>query len=163
MKGQLENSQRQARDLEREVGNLREEVRELQENVNQGQNCVINNEHQKNKAEIEILDLRKQLANLKEDARKWENEATQSRQDFEQEKSKTLSLTQQNERMRALVENLDKTKEDLMRRLQSSSNEKTCGEQDRAVLLQDMEGYKRELLKKEGEISDLRRSVEALD
>jgi uncharacterized protein YoxC len=36
-------------------------------------------------------------------------------------------------------------------------------EQDKAVLLSDVQSYKRELMQREQEIADLRRSIESLD
>ena len=65
--------------------------------------------------------------------------------------------------MRALVENLDHTKEELVRRLQSTNQDKVSEEQTAAVLNQDLQAYKREVRLKEQEIADLRRSIEQLD
>ena len=67
------------------------------------------------------------------------------------------------ERLRALVDNLDHTKEELIRRLQSTSQEKMTEERATAVLNSDLQTYKREMLLKEQEIADLRRSIEQLD
>ena len=65
--------------------------------------------------------------------------------------------------MRALVDNLDHTKEELIRRLPSTSQEKMTEEHTTAVLNSDLQTYKREMLLKEQEIADLRRSIEQLD
>ena len=61
------------------------------------------------------------------------------------------------------MDNLDHTKEELVRRLQSTNQEKMTEEQSAALLNQDIQTYKRELLLKEQEIADLRRSIEQLD
>jgi len=50
-----------------------------------------------------------------------------------------------------------------VRRLQSTTQEKAGEEKDRAVLINDIANYKKELINKEQEIMDLRRSIEALD
>lgn len=47
------------------------------------------------------------------------------------------------------MENLDKTKEELLVRLQSTSKEKSSEEQDKQVLLNDIAAYKRDLLQRE--------------
>lgn len=52
---------------------------------------------------------------------------------------------------------------ELMKRLQNTNQEKVSEEQDKAVLANDVQAYKRELLIKEQELADLRRSVEQLD
>ncbi len=61
------------------------------------------------------------------------------------------------------MESLDSTKEELVKRLQSTNQEKVTEGQDKAVLLSDIQTYKRELLLKEQELADLRRSVEQID
>jgi|LauGreDrversion4_2_1035121.scaffolds.fasta_scaffold168151_2 hypothetical protein len=48
--------------------------------------------------------------------------------------------------MRALIESLDQTKEELVRRLQNTNSEKVSEEQDKAVILNDLQNYKRELM-----------------
>lgn len=62
--------------------------------------------------------------------------------------------------MQALLESLEHTKGDLVRRLQGVSSEKMSEEQDKQLLMNDVQSYKRELLLKEQELNDLRRSVE---
>jgi hypothetical protein len=47
------------------------------------------------------------------------------------------------------VESLDNTKEELVKRLQNTNHEKISEEQDKAVLLSDIQTYKRELLLRE--------------
>ena len=65
--------------------------------------------------------------------------------------------------MRSLVENLDQTKDELLQRLQSSVTEKRGGESEKAVLLNDIQTYKREILAKEQQINDLKQSIVMLD
>ena len=48
--------------------------------------------------------------------------------------------------MRALIESLDQTKEELVRRLQNTNSEKLSEEQYKAVILNDLQNYKRELM-----------------
>lgn len=100
---------------------------------------------------------------MREDKARKEAELAQSRHELEEEQSKSRALSQQLDRMRALVESLDSTKEELVKRLQATSQEKVAECQDKAVLLSDVQSYKRELLAKEQELADLRRSVEQID
>lgn len=58
---------------------------------------------------------------------------------------------------------MDHTKEELVRRLQSTNQEKISEEHTTAVLNSDLQSYKREMLLKDQEIADLRRSIEQLD
>jgi len=54
---------------------------------------------------------------MREEKARKEAELAQSRQELEEEQSKSRGLGQQVERLRALVESLDGTKEELVRRL----------------------------------------------
>lgn len=65
--------------------------------------------------------------------------------------------------MRSLVENLDHTKDELLQRLQQTMTSNRGGENEKAVLLNDIQTYKRELLAKEQQINDLKQSVAMLD
>lgn len=58
--------------------------------------------------------------------------------------------------MRSLVENLDHTKDELLQRLQQTVTTSRGGENEKAVLLNDIQTYKRELLAKDQQISDLK-------
>jgi arsenate reductase-like glutaredoxin family protein len=84
----------------------------------------------------------------------------QARHDLEEEVAKTRNLQAQGERMAALLESLEQTKGDLVRRLQGVNSEKLSEEQDKHLLLNDVQTYRRELLLKETELADLRRSLE---
>ena len=65
--------------------------------------------------------------------------------------------------MRSLVENLDQTKDELLQRLQSTMTDKRGGESEKAVLMDDIQSYKRDLLTKDQQINDLKQSVAMLD
>lgn len=58
--------------------------------------------------------------------------------------------------MKSLVENLDQSKEELIKRLQNSTQEKKEEESDKAILRNDLQHYKRELMAKDQEIYDLK-------
>ena len=51
---------------------------------------------------------------------------------------RSKSHLQQVERLRALVDSLDSTKEELVKRLQNTNHEKITEEQDKAVLMGDV-------------------------
>ena len=65
--------------------------------------------------------------------------------------------------MRSLVENLDHTKDELLQRLQQTMTTNRGGESEKAVLMNDIQSYKREILAKEQQITDLKESVAMLD
>ena len=65
--------------------------------------------------------------------------------------------------MRSLIENLDHTKDELLQRLQQTMTNNRGGENEKAVLLNDIQVYKRDLLAKDQQINDLKQSVAMLD
>lgn len=99
----------------------------------------------------------------RDDKTKSQGELAQVRRDLDEEIAKTRTQQGQLERMQALLESLEHTKGDLVRRLQGVNTEKMSEEQEKQLLLNDVQTYKRELLLKEQELNDLRRSVEQLD
>ena len=61
------------------------------------------------------------------------------------------------------MENLDSTKDELLAKLQSAFSEKRGGDSEKAVLANDIQTYKRELLSKDQQINDLKQSIAMLD
>ena len=103
----------------------------------------------KNKAEIAIVDLKQNLTLVKDENTRLQNDLGQTQKDLSAEQTKTQNLQTQLERMRSLVESLDQTKDELLQRLQSSMTDKRGGESEKAVLVNDIQTYKRELLTKD--------------
>jgi hypothetical protein len=51
--------------------------------------------------------------------------------------------------MRSLLDNLEQTKDELLNRLQSSNTDKRSGENEKAVLLNDMAAVQRDFMLKD--------------
>ena len=62
-----------------------------------------------------------------------------------------------------MVENLDSNKEELIKRLQATSQDKNSEVSDKQILMNDIANYKKELLVKDSQIQELKASVAALD
>jgi hypothetical protein len=54
-----------------------------------------------------------------------------------------------NERMKSLLDNLEQTKDELLNRLQSSNTDKRSGENEKAVLINDIAAQQRDLIVKD--------------
>jgi len=123
----------------------------------------VKNQNRKNKAELQVVDLKQNLTMVKDESTRLRNDLGQTQKDLAAEQTKTQNLQTQVERMRSLVENLDQTKDELLQRLQTSVNDKRGGEGEKAILQNDIQTYKRELLTKDQQINDLKQSVAMLD
>ena len=149
--------------LEKDIKETREQVAALNAQINQGQDSSLKSENAKNRAELQIVDLQQSLTLIKDERTRLQNDLGQSRKDLSAEQQKNQSLNTQVERMRSLIENLDHTKDELLQRLQQTVSVSRGGENERSVLLNDIQTYKRELLAKDQQLADLKQSVAMLD
>ena len=138
LKSRTDNTSYYTKTLEQDMQQLRNENNTLNEQLNQQKTEVIRSQQQKNQNEIEVIDLRRNTQVLKDERQRAENELAQAKKDVDEERNKNKALQQQCDRLRAMVENLDSTREQLVKRLQSTSSEKQMEEQDKAVLLSDI-------------------------
>lgn len=99
----------------------------------------------------------------RDDNHRLMNDLGQTTKDLQAEKQKLENANTQIERLRSLVENLDTTKDELLAKLQSALTEKRGGDGEKAVLMNDIQSYKRELLSKDQQINDLKQSIAMLD
>jgi len=112
---------------------------------------------------VTIIDLKGSLQSFKDENFRLMNDLGQANKDLQAEKQKGASQSTQIERLRSLVENLDSTKDELLAKLQSALSEKRGGDGEKAVLFNDIQTYKRELLAKDQQINDLKQSIAMLD
>ena len=113
---------------------MRSEMGSLEARVHDEQNQAIRFEQRKTQAELEVKDSEKE---------RQEHEIAELRGALEDERTKNVSLSANIERLRKLTENLDKTKEELMARLQGVTKEKKLTENERASLNGDISNLKK--------------------
>ena len=159
----LETVQSYNATLEKDISETREQVAKLNSELNDGQDQTTKAQSMKDKAELLIVDLQQSLTLIKDEKMRLQNDLGQCQKDLTSEQQKNQNLNTQIERMRSLVENLDHTKDELLQRLQQTMTNSRGGENEKAVLLNDIQTYKRELLAKDQQINDLKQSVAMLD
>ena len=149
--------------LEKDISETREQVARLNGQVNDGQDVTQKTQNMKDKAELQIVDLQQSYTLIKDEKMRLQNDLGTCQKDLSAEQQKNTNLNTQIERMRSLVENLDHTKDELLQRLQQTMTNSRGGENEKAVLLNDIQTYKRELLAKDQQINDLKQSLAMLD
>lgn len=82
--------------------------------LNNQKNDVVKSESRKNQTEVEVVDLKRALHMAREDKQRMDADITTLKKDLEEERTKSKSLTLQGDRLRAMVENLDQTREQLV-------------------------------------------------
>jgi len=134
MQAKIESAQLLHRQLEAEMMQLRNENARMLENMNAMKTQEVRGESRKNQYELEIMDIKRDRQQMRYELARSQAENAQVRKELEEEINKSKQYQQQIERLRALVDNLDHTKEELVRRLQSTSHEKQSEEHATAVL-----------------------------
>lgn len=99
------------------MSQLRQDNQRLHDALNSSKTEEVRGEQRKNQYELEILDLKRSAQQSRDEKQRMQAELSQLRKDLEEEVTKSKGYQQQIERLRALVDNLDHTKEELVRRL----------------------------------------------
>jgi molecular chaperone GrpE (heat shock protein) len=107
----------QNRQTEQDLSQVKSEVQRLLDVINLCKTEEVKAEQRKNQFELEILDLKRQVQTQRDLANRSQAELASTRKELEEEVTKSRGHLQQVERLRALVESLDSTKEELVKRL----------------------------------------------
>ena len=99
--------------------------------------------------EIELLDMKRGNQGLREERKKMENDLFEIRRDLEEERSKSKQLQLAIDRMRSMTEHLEKTKDDVVQRLQATNQEKLTENQEKSLLLHDIQEKNKQLILKD--------------
>lgn len=136
---------------------------ELEEQLSSGRIDSVITEQQSNQMLIELQDLTNQVKNLKKDKTNLGEDNCNLRKQIEQLEV-TISKNEHDlARYEKLIQTLERSKEDLIEKLQNTSKEKNYEERDRQQLITDIGNLKKILVQKEGEIEEMRNSVIELD
>lgn len=96
--------------------------------------------------------MKKQNAQLREEVKRQAADLATAQRDQGDAELKVQTLSQQVDRLKSLVENLDSNKEELIKRLQMASQDKNDEVSDKAILQNDIANYKREMIAKDSQI-----------
>ena len=77
------------------------------------------------------MDLKRSLQLSREESKRNEADNLSFRQTLEEERLKSQHLHQQSERMRSMIENMEQTKDELVKRFQATNQEKMSETQDK--------------------------------
>ena len=146
-----------------ELKQARQRLSELEEQLSSGRIDSVITEQQSNQMLIELQDLTNQVKNLKKDKTNLGEDNCNLRKQIEQLEV-TISKNEHDlARYEKLIQTLERSKEDLIEKLQNTSKEKNYEERDRQQLITDIRNLKKILVQKEGEIEEMRNSVIELD
>ena len=160
---QVEHMTLQKNDLHREIKGLREELSILKLNDNELKTKSIKLQEKVNNYEILIADLRYDLSKAEKRALALEDELSQTKHELHREKSKIDQLTDDIKQLKTLCESLEKTRQELVNRLQNKNSEKNLEENEKTKLLDQINDLKKKLQTVEGDMKESKTSLVELD
>jgi len=149
--------------VEHELRQARKNLAELEDQLSSGRNESVITEQQRNQAQIEIQDLSNKVKNLKKDKTSLEEDNSELRKQIENLQLNISKQQHEITRFESLIQTLERSKDDLIQKLQNTNKEKNYEERDRAAMLVDIGNLKKILVEKEAEIDDLKSSLRELD
>ena len=160
---QIEHVNLQKEELQREIRGLKEEVSLYKSTDNEAKTRSIKLQEKLNNHDILIADLRDSKATEERKNVRLSDEITNLKQDLAQEKSKNEQLTEQIKQLKTLSEGLDRTREELLVRLQNKNNERGIEESERLRLQEEINGLKRRLAAAEQDTKESRMAMTEID
>lgn len=142
-KDRVKNYKDSKEKVDYELKETRKRLIETEEQLVSGRNESIITEQQKNQASIEISDLNNQIKNLRRDKHNLNEDNAEIRKQME---NMQFNITkQQNEikKLESLIQTLEKSKEDLIYKLQSTTKERNSDERDKSVYVSEISSLKK--------------------
>ena len=145
--------------VEHELRQARSAMAALEDQLSTGKNESIITEQQKNQAQIEIQDLFNQVRNLKKDKTSLENDNCSLKKQLENFQIEISKLQHEVTKYESLIKTLERSKEDLIDRLQNTNKEKNHEERDRTLLITEIGKLKQLMVEKEQAIQEMRSNI----
>jgi len=162
-KERVNNFKQSKEKSEYELKEARKNLVDVENRFNDDKNESIKTEQQKNQAEIEIEDLRNQVNNIRKDKLRLDDDNCELRKQVEDMK---LNISQQDSeisRLQSLHQTLERSKEDLIQKLQNTNKERNNNERDKSSMVTEISQLKQLIVQKESDVEEMRSSVIELD
>ena len=162
-KDRVKNYKDSKEKVDYELKEMRKRMIETEEMLTSGRNESIITEQQKNQASIEISDLNNQIKNLRRDKHNLDEDNAELRKQMEFMQSNLTKQQNEIKKLESLIQTLEKSKEDLIHKLQSTTKERNNDERDKSIYVSEISSLKKTLVAKESEIEEMRSSIIELD
>lgn len=155
---------RQAKEkADHELKEVKRRLVDLENQMSEGKNESIKTEQRRNQAEIEAEDLRNQIGHLRKDKMKLEEDVAELRKVNEDLRVGMSRGEGEIGRLQSLIQTLERSKEDLIQKLQNTNKERNNNERDKASLVTEISQLKQQIVQKVAEIEEMRSSIIELD
>ena len=145
--------------VEHELKKSRSAMAALEDQLSTGKNESIITEQQKNQAQIEIQDLSNQVKNLKKDKTSLESDNCNLKKQLEDSHINTSKLYHEVTKYQSLIITLERSKSDLIDRLQNTNKNKNLDKCDRAALVIKIGKLKQFMIEKEQALLETRSNI----
>ena len=163
MQKQLQRTADLKQNLETEVESLKERMGEMQNKDLSGQNENVKLEEKAFQAELQVEEMKRQIGHEQHNRYRLEDEVKHFQSVYENEKSQTLRLAEQNSQLKSLIINLEKMKEDLLKKIQAFNSERGADDDHKSQLIGEITMLRKELASKNSENIKLNEGIKGID
>lgn len=163
MQKQVSRVTEQKQSAENEIEKLKGFMNDLQNKDLQGQSEHVKIEERLFQSELLAEELKRQVGLEQHHRYRAEDELMSVKSLLDNEKTNTNRLLEQNTQLKSLISNLEKLKEDLLKKISSFSNDKNLDDEHKSQLVSEISALRKELVSKNSENSKLTEAVKAID
>lgn len=160
---QLQRTSDLKQNLENEIEKLKQHTGELQTKEYAVQNEHVKYEEKVFQAELQIEELKRQLGHEQHNRYRLEDDTKHLQTLYENEKSQCQRLQEQNSQLKSLISNLEKIKEDLLKKIQSFNSEKSTEDDHKAQLISEITQLRKEIANKNTDNIKLNEGIKSID
>ena len=160
---QLQRTTELKQSLENDIEKLKSQTGVLQNKEFEVQNEQVKLQEKAFQADLTIEELKRQVGHEQHNRFRLEDEVKHLQNVLENEKSASLRLQEQNLQLKSLISNLEKLKEDLLKKIQYLNSDKNIDEDQKSQLTSEISLLRKELANKNSENVKLTEAIKGID
>jgi centrosomal protein CEP135 len=160
---QAERIANQKSEIESELQSLKQEYESYTSQDSEIKTATIKLEEKAFQSSIQIEELKRQISQEQAYRYRSEDECEKLKKSLAAEKTNVQKLSDQNVQLRSLIEGLENTKEDLLKKLQNSHSDRSTEEQHRSELMKQITSLRKQLADNEQNVAEMHEALKNLD
>jgi chromosome segregation ATPase len=148
---------------DQDVEKLKTMLADLQNKELHGQNDFVRLEEKAFQVELLTEELKRQVGLEQHNRYRAEDEVASLKAMLDNEKASSIRMLEQNTQLKSLITNLEKMKEELLRKISSFNSDKNLDEEHKSQLASEVSLLRKELANKTTENSKLTEALKSLD
>lgn len=160
---QLQRTGEVKTNLENELEMLKERLGDMLTKDLSGQNENVKLEEKAFQAELQIEEMKRQVGHEQHNRYRLEDEVKHLQNVTENEKSQNQRLLEQNSQLKSLISNLEKMKEDLLKKIQHFNVDRNQDDEHKSQLIGEITQLRKEIAGKTSENLKLNEAIKGID